>query len=77
MDEYSFNPVRARVKAGRRVLFTNNGMMVHTVTGQDGSWSTGPLSPAQEAYVTFDNPGTYTYACKEHPWSIGQLVVVP
>jgi hypothetical protein len=26
--------------------------------------------------VTFNKPGTYTYICKEHPWSIGQVVVV-
>jgi mono/diheme cytochrome c family protein len=27
------------------------------------------------AYVTFDKPGRYTYICKEHPWSYGQLIV--
>jgi quinoprotein glucose dehydrogenase len=50
--------------------------MVHTIAAQDGSWATGPLKPAEAGGVTFDKPGTYTYICKEHPWSHGQIVVV-
>jgi plastocyanin len=75
-DEYTFNPTRARVGVGVRLTWINNGRMVHTIVGQDGSWTTGTLQPSQEGSVTFNKPGTYTYICKEHPWSIGQVVVV-
>jgi plastocyanin len=49
--------------------------MTHTIAALDGSWTTGRLSPAQSASVTFDKPGAYTYTCKEHPWAIAQIIV--
>lgn len=75
-DEYTFDPYRARVKVGEKVLFVNSGLLPHEVVALDGSWGTGPLSPTQEAWVSFDKPGRYTYVCKDHPWSYGQIVVV-
>jgi quinohemoprotein ethanol dehydrogenase len=76
-DEYAFSVYRARVKVGSRVLWVNNGRMGHTVTAEDGSWTTGPLAPLEAGAVTFDRPGTYTYICKEHPWAKAELIVVP
>jgi mono/diheme cytochrome c family protein len=76
-NEYGFNPYRTRVKAGSRVTWLNNGRATHTIVAQDGSWTTGPLQPAQTGYVTFDKPGVYPYICKEHPWSYGQLIIAP
>jgi alcohol dehydrogenase (cytochrome c) len=76
-DEYAFSPYRARVKAGTEVSWQNNGTMIHTVVAQDGSWTTGPLGPAQVGVVKFDKPGNYIYICKEHPWAMAQLIVVP
>ena len=74
-DEYAFSPYRARVKRGTQVTWRNNGLMVHTIVADDGSWTTGPLNPADVGGVTFDKPGSYTYRCKEHPWVVGQIVV--
>jgi alcohol dehydrogenase (cytochrome c) len=74
-DEYVFQPVRIKVKAGSSVTWTNNGKEAHDATAQDGSWTTGEIQPGKSATVKFDKPGTYTYICKEHPWSYGQLVV--
>ena len=76
-DEYNFNPVRARVAAGTRVRFTNNGELSHTVAARDGSWSTGPLAPGTWSFVTFDTPGTFLYHCEEHPWAVGEITVEP
>jgi plastocyanin len=75
VDEHAFNPPRARVVAGTTVTFVNNGLMTHTVVAQDGSWSTGPLALAESGHVRFDKAGTYTYACKDHPWAMGELRV--
>jgi plastocyanin len=75
-DEYAFNPYRARVKAGTRVTWRNNGRLSHTIAAQDGSWTTETLGPLDIGSVTFDKPGTFTYICKEHPWTYGQLIVV-
>ena len=57
------------------MTWRNNGLMVHTIVAQDGSWTTGPLNPADVGGVTFDKPGNYAYMCKEHPWVVGQIVV--
>jgi len=75
-DEYAFNPYRTRVRRGRQVTWRNNGLMVHTVVAQDGSWTTGPLNTADVGGVTFEKPGAYAYMCKEHPWAVGQVIVV-
>jgi len=77
IDEYEFNPYRARVKVGTKVSWRNNGRLVHTIVAEDGSWTTGPLGPLDIGTVTFDKPGTYTYICKEYPWVYGQIIVVP
>jgi quinohemoprotein ethanol dehydrogenase len=75
VDEYTFNPYRARVRTGATVLFVNNGVLRHEIVSMDGSWGTGPLAPAEEAWVTFPKAGAHTYICKEHPWSYGQILV--
>ncbi|HXO88507.1 MAG TPA: PQQ-binding-like beta-propeller repeat protein [Candidatus Acidoferrales bacterium] len=77
IDEYEFTPLRARIKAGARVTWRNNGKLVHTIVAEDGSWTTGPLHPLDFASVKFDKPGTYTYICKEYPWVYGQIIVEP
>ncbi len=77
IDEYEFNPFRARVKVGARVTWRNNGRMTHTIVAEDGSWSTGSLGPLDVGTVTFDKPGTFIYICKEHPWVYGEIIVEP
>ena len=54
VDEYAFNVYRARVKVGTTVRWVNNGKMNHTITADDGSWSTPRLSPLEAGAVTFD-----------------------
>lgn len=75
MDEHTFSPQRARVKAGTRVMFVNNGRITHRLAAEDQSWASGPLGPAKSFYVTFDKPGVYRYYCTDHPWAIGQVTV--
>lgn len=77
LDEHAFSPTRARVKVGARVRWINNGRMIHTVVAHDGSWTTGQMSPAQMVTLVFDKPGTYSYTCKDHPWALAQIIVVP
>jgi alcohol dehydrogenase (cytochrome c) len=77
IDEHAFNPVRARVKAGDYLTFINNGQVAHTIAALDGSWTTGMLKSGESASVKFDKAGTFRYACKEHPWAIGELTITP
>jgi hypothetical protein len=46
----------------------NNGLMVHTIVAQDGSWTEGAAQHGRSVRgVTFDKPGSYAYICKDHP----------
>lgn len=74
-DEYVFEPMRIRVDAGATVTWTNDGKEAHSATAADGSWTTGEIAPGKIGTVKFEKPGTYTYICKEHPWSYGQIIV--
>jgi alcohol dehydrogenase (cytochrome c) len=74
-NEYTYKPLRAKVKAGASVTWTNTGKLPHSATAVDGSWTTGEIAPGQSATVKFDKPGSYTYHCTDHPWSYAQLVV--
>jgi alcohol dehydrogenase (cytochrome c) len=74
-DEYVFQPMRIKVKAGSTVTWTNDGKEAHAATAQDGSWTTGEVAPGKSASVKFDKPGKYTYICKDHPWSYGEITV--
>jgi alcohol dehydrogenase (cytochrome c) len=74
-DEYILQPTRIKVKVGAKVTWTNAGKVAHDATAADGSWSTGEIAPGGSASVTFDKAGTYTYRCKDHPWSLGQVIV--
>jgi PQQ-dependent dehydrogenase (methanol/ethanol family) len=76
IDEDTFNPTRARVKVGARVIFLNNGRTPRTIVAKDGSWTTGVLEADDGAPVTFSKPGVYPYYSKEHPWAVGEVIVV-
>jgi PQQ-dependent dehydrogenase (methanol/ethanol family) len=76
-DEYEFDPYRAAVVVGTRVMWRNNGVLDHTIVAVDGSWTTGTLHPLDIGQHTFDKPGKYAYHCKEFPWEYGEVVVVP
>jgi alcohol dehydrogenase (cytochrome c) len=77
VDEYAFNARRVRVKVGTTVTWMNTGKMRHTPMEEHGIWNAGPIEPGQSAHVTFDKPGRYTYVCKDHPWTIAELIVEP
>jgi len=76
IDEFTFDPVKARIASNEKMLFVNNGNMNHEIVSLDGSWKTPRLSPTEEFWVTFEKPGNYPYYCKDHPWSQGEIVVV-
>jgi plastocyanin len=75
VDEHAFNPLRARVQAGAWFSFVNNGQVPHTISALDGSWTAGTLKMGETGYVKIDKPGTYRYACKEHPWAVAEVTV--
>jgi heme/copper-type cytochrome/quinol oxidase subunit 2 len=74
--DYSFTPNRITVPTGTKVIFTNIGKQFHNAaSSDDGGWDTGLLGTGKSAAVTFNRPGTYSYACLPHSFMIGQIIV--
>ena len=75
MRDMAFRPLRIQVAAGTTVVWTNSDAMVHTVTSDDGRWSSGAIEPGATWRRRFDRPGTYTFHCTPHPFMKGVVVV--
>lgn len=63
-----FEPIYATVKAGAKVIWTNNGRNKHNIVPSvKGAFDgTKNLPPGQAFSVTFDKPGDYPYYCSIH-----------
>ena len=58
------------------MTFSNAGTQAHNAASSDGDgWDTGLLARGETATVTFNRPGTYSFACTPHPSMIGQIIV--
>ena len=68
-------PLRAKVTAGTKVTWTNQGKIAHDATAMDGSWTTGDIAPGATGSYTFTKAGTYDYTSKAEPWLHGQITV--
>jgi plastocyanin len=62
----SFSPQSITIAMGDTVTWTNNGTMNHTVTADDGSFTSGTLSPGNTYSHTFTSAGTFRYYCQFH-----------
>ena len=60
-----FEPKTITVKAGSDVIWENKEGS-HTVTADDGSWTSPTITAGQTYSHKFDKPGKYPYYCKFH-----------
>jgi plastocyanin len=60
-----FEPKTITVKAGSEVTWENKEGS-HTVTADDGSWTSSTLTAGQTYSHKFDKPGKYPYYCTFH-----------
>ena len=60
---------------GNIVSWTNDDSTEHTVTADDGSFDSGPLSPGDTFDNTFDKQGDFGYHCSIHPFMTGVIIV--
>jgi PQQ-dependent dehydrogenase (methanol/ethanol family) len=75
VDEFTFEPLRARIKSGASFRWTNYGISPHTIVSSDGAWTTGEIAPGKSVTLSISKPGIYVYYAKEFPWAKGQLKV--
>jgi plastocyanin len=75
---FAFDPPSLTVKVGSSVTWTNEDAAAHTVAWSDGTPGSGTLTKGGDPYArTFDQPGTFAYACGIHPSMKGTIVVEP
>lgn len=61
-----FGTLSLAIKAGTTVTWTNNDNLTHTVTADDGSFTSGNLNYHDTYSHTFSTAGTYHYHCIYH-----------
>lgn len=75
--KYVFEPATLKIKAGTKVIWTNDSDAVHTVTSDTLIFNTNNLATRQVFTVIFTRPGTYPYYCNIHTYMVGTIIVTP
>jgi plastocyanin len=68
ISDFKYAPATVTVDAGTQLTWTNSDEAAHTATADDGSFDTGDLDRGDSKGVLLDEPGTYTYFCRFHPF---------
>jgi plastocyanin len=71
--DFAFEPATLEISAGETVVWTNDGLAPHTVTGDFAD--SGVLDPGQTFSHTFDSEGAFDYFCAIHPDMVGSVSV--
>jgi plastocyanin len=74
-DNY-FQPKTITVPVGTTIQWTNHGHHRHTVTLDNGQWSSLELSMTGIQKHTFTRPGIYHYHCARHPQEMRGTIIV-
>lgn len=72
-DADSFRPGTITIDMGGSVTWVNLDDDPHTATGQ--GFDTGRIDPGNQVTVTFEDPGSFPYACQFHPMMVGVVEV--
>jgi plastocyanin len=71
----AYVPKTLRAKAGVTVRRLNKDDISHTVSADDGSFTSSFLTRNHAFKHTFAKPGKYPYHCKIHPYMTGTVIV--
>lgn len=73
MSDFCFRPGAVTVSPGDTVELRNDDPVLHNLYGP--GWFAGDVWPGEVVTRTFDDPGTYTFACTLHVGMTGAVVV--
>jgi plastocyanin len=71
----SFVPPEISISPETAISWRNDDSIEHTVTADDGSFASGPISPGDTFDNTFDSLGDFSYHCSIHPFMTGVVIV--
>lgn len=72
---YTFLFGSAPLQAGQTVTIYNSDTLAHTLTFDDQSVASGPITPGASYAFSVANPGVYTFHCSIHPTMKGSITV--
>jgi plastocyanin len=76
VQDLAFQPDAVDAAAGETVTWVSADTVPHTVTSTSGPADFDESLPSgASASVTFDEPGTYEYACSIHPTMTGTVTI--
>ena len=75
ISNFTFNSNDLHVPAGTTVTWTNNDTAPHTVTADDGSFTSVTLNKGDTYSKTFSTAGTYHYHCTIHSMMKAEVIV--
>ncbi len=77
IDNFTFTPASATVKAGTSVRFVNHDDIPHNVVLADLKARSKALDTDDSYVYVFDKPGDFVYFCGLHPHMKGEIKVTP
>jgi plastocyanin len=72
---FAFHPATLKIEVGTTVKWTNHQNIDHTVTANNGSFTSGHLAPGQSFSHAFKSTGKFPYHCMIHPFMKGTVIV--
>jgi plastocyanin len=75
MRDNVFNPQTVIVLRNATIRWSNNGANIHTTVADNGTWSSGNVTPGLTFSHTMSNAGTFGYRCTIHPGMTGTIIV--
>jgi plastocyanin len=78
MKDFAYDLLNIEVPVGSTVTWFNVGNAEHSATADDVSWDTGLYGTGEEATITFDTPGVFSYYCTLHgaPGGVGMSAII-
>jgi plastocyanin len=71
----AFEPAELVLQPGDDVVWTNQDLVPHTVTADDGAFDSGAIAPGASWQWHADRAGDHAYSCRFHPTMKGELRV--
>jgi plastocyanin len=74
IHNFMYQPNPAHVKVGEAVTVTNEDGTNHSLTADNGAFTTGVFSSGSKTLI-INKPGTYTFHCQIHNFMTGSIIV--
>jgi plastocyanin len=75
IKDFAFSPADIQAKVGQIIAFSNGDSPPHTASLDDGSCTTGTISPGSSDGLVFSAAGSYPFHCKIHTNMKGTITI--